>query len=850
MSTNRRTTRRAGRRANEARWRGPEALETRTLLSGGAPAGRTHRVDLRAIASPPAPEVVVNAKPADARESEPSVAVAPRGGSVVAWRQVADTETGEEQANPSGIKAQRYDRLGRPQGPRIDVDGALADFGDPSAATDRAGRFVVAYSQGATDLEEVDLRRYRADGSPRGGPIVLGWTSGQINDVRVALDDRGGFVVVWRDSDSDEGNSGIFGQRFGPGGRALGSEFRANAISAGDQIQPDLAVAPGGAFAVTWKGPDPSNPAAGAEIFARTFGPGGRALGPEFVVNTTSAGDQRHPSIAIDRQGRFVIAWESLGQDGRGLGVYARRFGPLGKHSGAEFRVNTTTQGDQSRPDVAVDPSGSFVIGWQGTGPGDWRGIFAQRFDAAGRPVGGQFRLNDRTDDLQTTPSLGLDARGRLVGAWTSLGQAGGDFATVARFVTPSQAADLEATTSDGRIFDVTAEEWPAYAAAELRQALAPTEEIETSAAGPDSTFFAVVGDFGYSASDEEQNTLTSPEDYVAAAIRGVDPAFIVALGDDNYILGRDRWFDRNVGKNYAPYITPYLAQESYGQGYPNGIPGVPPASYNRFFSVPGNHDYHDPFTSHLNPATGRGRTFVYGDGFDQWFLPAISGSPAVRPLAASYVNLEPYSNSYSDFLGGETPYYDYLLKPIGASGAVLPRLANLYLIDGYQDVNGASGAGPSGPQARQVLATAASRPDGAAWQIAAMHYQILSSTTEGGLAGMNWDFAGNGVDLVLTAHVHDYERLAANGITYLVEGTGGFNFGTDPFNEFTNPPLPQSQARSIGFGALTIALSPTQLTGTQFVVDTSGPGPVNVTVVDQFTLSKSSTVHQTARIP
>jgi hypothetical protein len=321
--------------------------------------------------------------------------------------------------------------------------------------------------------------------------------------------------------------------------------------------------------------------------------------------------------------------------------------------------------------------------------------------------------------------------------------------------------------------------------------------------------------------------------------VRGWNPSFIIGLGDDNYILGRDSWFDLNVGKNYAPYINPYVAQESYGANYPNGIPSTPPASYNRFFTVPGNHDYHDPTTSNLNITAGRGETLVYGNGFDQWFLPSIQGSAAVTPLASTYVNTAPYSDSYSSIFGGNSPYYDYLLKPIDSSGNVLAGLANFYMIDGYQDVNGSTGAGPTGAQAQAILGTASSRPDNAIWQIAVSHYETFSSTDGGNLPGMNWDFADNKIDLVMAGHVHNYERLETNGIPYIVNGTGGFDFGPNPLDPFTDPPLPFSQARVDGFGAMLMTISPTSLTGTQYVVDTTGSGPPVVKPVDTFTLTK-----------
>ena len=47
---------------------------------------------------------------------------------------------------------------------------------------------------------------------------------------------------------------------------------------------------------------------------ALTLGPNGE-YETEFSVNTTQDGDQRYPSIAMDDNGDFVVAWSGNGVD-------------------------------------------------------------------------------------------------------------------------------------------------------------------------------------------------------------------------------------------------------------------------------------------------------------------------------------------------------------------------------------------------------------------------------------------------------------------------------------------------------------------------------------------------------
>ncbi len=65
--------------------------------------------------------------------------------------------------------------------------------------------------------------------------------------------------------------------------------------------------------------------------------------GSEISVNTTTASDQVQPTVAVLADGSQVAAWASSGQDGDGCGIYAQRVDSEGRPIGGEFRVNTTT---------------------------------------------------------------------------------------------------------------------------------------------------------------------------------------------------------------------------------------------------------------------------------------------------------------------------------------------------------------------------------------------------------------------------------------------------------------------------------------------------------------------------
>ena len=49
-------------------------------------------------------------------------------------------------------------------------------------------------------------------------------------------------------------------------------------------------------------------------------------IAAEFRVNTEVANTQTFPTVAVDYNGDFVIAWQSSLQDGSGYGIYSQRY--------------------------------------------------------------------------------------------------------------------------------------------------------------------------------------------------------------------------------------------------------------------------------------------------------------------------------------------------------------------------------------------------------------------------------------------------------------------------------------------------------------------------------------------
>ena len=99
---------------------------------------------------------------------------------------------------------------------------------------------------------------------------------------------------------------------------AVGGEIAINGHTTGQQVAPRVATRPNGEFIVVWASVDQAGPGSGQDVYARRFAPSGVPLDSEFRVNTFTTSDQSRPAIAMDDAGNFVVAWASQGQDGAG----------------------------------------------------------------------------------------------------------------------------------------------------------------------------------------------------------------------------------------------------------------------------------------------------------------------------------------------------------------------------------------------------------------------------------------------------------------------------------------------------------------------------------------------------
>jgi hypothetical protein len=253
-------------------------------------------------------------------------------------------------------------------------------------------------------------------GDSLGGEFqVNSYTTGSQTYPSVATDAEGNFVVAWASLDQDGDGHGVYAQRYDAAGTPQGAEFRVNTTTAGAQWLPKVAMDADGDFVVVWEDRS-GNDGSDFGLFAQRFNAAGAPQGGEFQVNSYTTGSQWNHDAAMDADGDFVVVWQSNFQDGSGGGVFAQRYDASGGAQGGEFQVNTYTSGSQYLPAVAMDADGNFVVAWTSDGQdGSVSGVFAQRYNAAGTAQGSEFQANPTSAGSQADRHLRstLQRRGR-----------------------------------------------------------------------------------------------------------------------------------------------------------------------------------------------------------------------------------------------------------------------------------------------------------------------------------------------------------------------------------------------------------------------------------------------------
>jgi len=347
-------------------------------------------------------EFQVNTSAVD-RERIAELAMNDAGQAVVVWYNASSSN--------DGIFIQRYAADGTPDGEEFQIDDPIGGIGAPLVAMDQAGGFVVMWGR-------LHGQIYHADGTPRGNQFTIGPDDGEPKrHPAVAMQDTGEFIVAWA-ADVDIGKI-ILAQRFAADGTPLGDYFKVNGPTDNYRTYPAVAVANSGQFVVTWLN-DTTGYGLQVDkgIYARVYNADGTPAGDEFLVNAEYLGGHHHPSVAMDDSGRFVVVWDNTrGWEGPYRGSYGRAFHADGRPNGGDFKITAgSSPVDQVR--IAMMGDGGFVAVWQEILADSGLPIMARAYRFDGRPIGRAVAITDVSGNGGDLPVIGIDGAGNAMVAW------------------------------------------------------------------------------------------------------------------------------------------------------------------------------------------------------------------------------------------------------------------------------------------------------------------------------------------------------------------------------------------------------------------------------------------------
>ncbi|MBW2524946.1 MAG: metallophosphoesterase [Deltaproteobacteria bacterium] len=193
-----------------------------------------------------------------------------------------------------------------------------------------------------------------------------------------------------------------------------------NSVAAGQQIDPQVSIAPDGSFVVAWE--DDSSAADGAgnhDILVRGFGPGGCEAFADVQANPDGTGQQQAPAVASDAQGNFVVVWQDDTDENGVFQLHARGFAADGTERFPRMTVNSQAQGQQVEPAIGMAPDGRFVVAWQDDPENDGTyQVMMRGFAADGSERFSQRSAHADAQGQRIAPSVGLADDARFVVAW------------------------------------------------------------------------------------------------------------------------------------------------------------------------------------------------------------------------------------------------------------------------------------------------------------------------------------------------------------------------------------------------------------------------------------------------
>jgi hypothetical protein len=273
----------------------------------------------------------------------------------------------------------------------------LGGFGTTVARSDSGT--VVRISEGSNDLR---YTLYNSSGYQWATGLVPGFDPTRDSQPTLAMGNNGRFVVAWSHVWSyTPYDVDVHAQVFDANGNAIGGTLWV-AASGNVEDSPSAGMDQYGNFVVAYR----YSPAGASQIYAKTYTASGQLIGTAAVA--TSSDDQENPSVAMNRYGQFVVAFND-NTSGGSYSVGLRTFNLY------DQQLGSTRIYGAFAPSAAIDANGDVGIAYTYLASG-YQQIGVERFAVSGQYEG--FTHVGSAGEFQFAPSIGMADDGRFVVAY------------------------------------------------------------------------------------------------------------------------------------------------------------------------------------------------------------------------------------------------------------------------------------------------------------------------------------------------------------------------------------------------------------------------------------------------
>jgi hypothetical protein len=325
------------------------------------------------------------------------------------------------------IYSQQFFSDGKRNGPNILIDRKIVSEVRryyPALACNNPGKFVITWddNRNESDWTDVYAQILGSNGKfirDNFAVIIKAYTD---RDPEVALRDDGSFIVLWKDdakcAPDEEFN--LYAKWYDPDW-IPSKKFKVNDVDCSVYFyMPKVEISPTGSFIIVWT--DQRDTWKNGKIRCQMYDANSNPIGANFEINDPVERNIKceKPSLGIDANGNFIVVWETdLNGYRDNWDIYGKIFHSDGSPYQANFMINDDGgSSDQFHPAVDMLADGSFVVTWNDTREGN-NDIFAQRYDSNWNPIGNNFIVNDGgLTSRQFNPSIAFTADGKFVIAW------------------------------------------------------------------------------------------------------------------------------------------------------------------------------------------------------------------------------------------------------------------------------------------------------------------------------------------------------------------------------------------------------------------------------------------------